>query len=371
MIPFNNPLKIKSKDIFRLVEKNNFFSGDGPFTKKCHEWLESYYGAKTLITTSGTHALEISALLCDIKPGDEVIMPSYTFVSTANAFVNFGATIKFVDIEPATMNINSSLIEKAITKNTKAIIIVHYGGVACDMDKIIEITKKYNLFLVEDAAQAINAEYKGKKLGTFGHFGCLSFHESKNIHCGEGGAIIVNNEEYFENAEVIREKGTNRSQFFRGQVDKYRWISKGSSYLPSEFNAAYLYFQLKKSENVAKKRLTLWNRYYKKIKTLNLQIETQGSDPEKKSNGHLFFIKTKNMQERARVIKFFKTHGIISSFHYVPLHESTKCAKYNTFIGQDVYTTKESEKILRLPMYYDLTFKEIDFIVKKLGEFYG
>lgn len=371
MIPFNKPLKIRSKNIFQLVEKNNFFSGDGPFTKKCHQWLENYYSSKALITTSGTHALEMSAMLCNIQPGDEVIMPSYTFVSTANAFVNYGAKIKFIDIEPSTMNINALLIEQAITKKTKAIVAVHYGGVACDMNLITRISKKYNLFLIEDAAQAINAEYKGKKLGTFGDFACLSFHESKNIHCGEGGAIIVNNKAYFESAEVIREKGTNRTQFYRGQVDKYRWISKGSSYLPSEFNAAYLYFQLKKSEDVAEKRLALWNRYYEKIKKLRLKIVCQEIDPQKKHNGHLFFIKTKNLEERKKLIIFLKHHGIIAAFHYIPLHESIKCSRYNSFHGEDKFTTKESERILRLPMFYDLKFKEVDFIVKKIGEFYG
>ena len=364
-IPFNKPLIVKNQiNALKKVIENNIFCGDGPFTKNCHAWLEDFYKTKTLLTTSCTHAIEMTALLCDIKPGDEVIMPSYTFVSTANAFVNFGAKIIFVDINPISMNIDEELIENAITKKTKAIVVVHYAGVSCEMGKITNIAKKNKIFLIEDAAQAINCEFKGKKLGTFGDFGCLSFHETKNIHCGEGGALIINNLDYFEKAEFIREKGTNRSQFYRGEVDKYRWISKGSSYLPSELNASFLLDQLKSSPKVQSKRLQLWDRYFKNLRKLkNIQIPKINSN--NKHNGHIFFIKVKNL------INYLYKNNIQAVFHYIPLHESLKCRKFYKFKGCDNFTTVESQRILRLPMFFDLKLSDVDFITGKIHEFYN
>lgn len=370
-IPFNKPLIVKNQiNALKKVIENNIFCGDGPFTKNCHAWLEDFYKTKTLLTTSCTHAIEMTALLCDIKPGDEVIMPSYTFVSTANAFVNFGAKIIFVDINPISMNIDEELIENAITKKTKAIVVVHYAGVSCEMGKITNIAKKNKIFLIEDAAQAINCEFKGKKLGTFGDFGCLSFHETKNIHCGEGGALIINNLDYFEKAEFIREKGTNRSQFYRGEVDKYRWISKGSSYLPSELNASFLLDQLKSSPKVQSKRLQLWDRYFKNLRKLkNIQIPKINSN--KKHNGHIFFIKVKNLYERKNLINYLYKNNIQAVFHYIPLHESLKCRKFYKFKGCDNFTTVESQRILRLPMFFDLKLSDVDFITGKIHEFYN
>ena len=368
-IPFIKRLifKNQSTNLLKVISNSNF-SGDGPFTKDCHKWLENYYGKKSLLTTSCTHALEMAALLCGIKKGDEVIMPSYTFVSTANAFVLRGAKVVFVDIKPDTMNLDESLIEDAITKKTKAIVAVHYAGISCDMDKLMKIKKKYKLFLIEDAAQAIGSTYKNKKLGTFGDFGCLSFHETKNIHCGEGGALIINNQRFFELAEVIREKGTNRSQFYRGKVDKYRWISMGSSYLPSEFNAAYLLPQLNKLDIITKKRKKLWSRYYQ-ILSKHKAIGLPSLPGYSSHNGHIFYIKLESHEQRKRLISYLYNKGINASFHYIPLHESRKCKIYNRFNGSDNYTTKESQKLLRLPMYYDLTLGDVDFICRKINEF--
>lgn len=368
-IPFNSPLCTKNQSNNLLkVAKNGHYSGDGPFTKQCHEWLEIYFKKKCLLTTSCTHALEMAALICEIGKGDEVIMPSYTFVSSANAFVLRGAKIVFIDINPETMNMDETLVEKAITKKTKAIVAVHYAGISCDMDKLMKIKKKHKLLLIEDAAQAIGSTYKNRKLGTFGDFGCLSFHETKNIHCGEGGALIVNNKRFFELAEVIREKGTNRSQFYRGKVDKYRWISVGSSYLPSEFNAAYLLPQLLKLDVITKKRKKLWSRYYQNLsnnKDLGL-ISIPGNISH---NGHMFYIKLESLKQRNDLITFLSCVGVHATFHYIPLHESRRCKIYNRFHGTDNHTTKESQKLLRLPMYYDLTLDDVDFICRKINEF--
>ena len=315
----------------------------------------------------------MAAILCDIKDGDEVIAPSYTFVSTVNAFILRGAKIVFVDIRPDTMNIDENLIEKAITNKTKAIIAVHYAGVSCEMDKIMNIGKKYNLYVVEDAAQGVMAKYKGKSLGSIGDFGCYSFHETKNYVMGEGGAIVIRDNKYIENAEIIREKGTNRSKFFRGEIAKYSWVDIGSSYLPSELNAAYLYAQLEIAKKINDDRLKSWNSYYKGMKELeeNEYIELPYIPKECEHNGHMFYIKTKDLDERTRLIKYLKENGVLAVFHYVPLHSSKAGVKLGRFNGQDIYTTKESERLLRLPMYYGLKEESLEYIVDKVKTFYN
>lgn len=375
MIPFNIPPHLGPEEnyISQAIE-NHKICGDGEFTKSCSRWLENKTGCKkALLTTSCTHALEMSALLSDIHSGDEVIMPSYTFVSTANAFVLRGAKIVFVDIRPDTMNIDENLIEAAITPKTKAIAPVHYGGVGCEMDKITEIAKRYNLTVVEDAAQALMCEYKGKALGTFGAFGTISFHETKNYSMGEGGALLINDEEYIEKAEIIREKGTNRSRFFRGQVDKYTWVNEGSSYLPSELNTAYLYPQLEEADKINNDRLKSWNRYYELLKPLAEKgaIELPFIPAHCKHNAHMFYIKAKDLEERTRLIAHLKEQGITAVFHYVPLHSSPAGKKFGRFGGEDKYTTKESEKLVRLPMYYGLKDSDIEYICEKIYEFWG
>lgn len=375
MIPFNIPPHLGQEEnyISQAIE-NHKICGDGEFTKSCGSWLEQKTGCKkALLTTSCTHALEMSALLSDIHSGDEVIMPSYTFVSTANAFVLRGAKIVFVDIRPDTMNIDENLIEAAITPKTKAIAPVHYGGVGCEMDKIMEIAERYNLAVVEDAAQALMCEYKGKALGTFGAFGTISFHETKNYSMGEGGALLINNEEYIEKAEIIREKGTNRSRFFRGQVDKYTWVDQGSSYLPSELNAAYLYPQLEEADKINNDRLKSWNRYYELLKPLAEKgaIELPFIPAHCKHNAHMFYIKAKDLEERTRLIAHLKEQGITAVFHYVPLHSSPAGKKFGRFGGEDKYTTKESERLVRLPMYYGLKDSDVEYICEKIYEFWG
>lgn len=347
--------------------------GDGIYTRKCNKWIEEKTGCtKALLTTSCTHALEMAAMLCNIEPGDEVIMPSFTFVSTADAFVLRGAKIVFVDIRPDTMNIDEKLIEAAITEKTKAIVVVHYAGVSCEMDKIMEIARKYDLRVVEDAAQGVMSSYKGKALGSIGDFGCYSFHETKNYSMGEGGALLIKDPNKVDMAEIIREKGTNRNQFFRGQIDKYTWISAGSSYLPSELNAAYLWAQLEMADKINDDRLDSWNRYYKKLKPLEqegkIQLPTVPKDCE--HNGHIFYIKTRDLNERTRLIEFFKEHNILAVFHYVPLHSAPAGKKYGVFSGEERYTTKESERLVRLPMYYGLKEVEIDIVVQVIQSFY-
>lgn len=375
MIPFNIPPHLGPEEnyISQAIE-NHKICGDGEFTKSCNSWLEQKTGCKkALLTTSCTHALEMSALLSDIHSGDEVIMPSYTFVSTANAFVLRGAKIVFVDIRPDTMNIDENLIEAAITPKTKAIAPVHYGGVGCEMDKITEIAKRYNLTVVEDAAQALMCEYKGKALGTFGAFGTISFHETKNYSMGEGGALLINDEEYIEKAEIIREKGTNRSRFFRGQVDKYTWVDQGSSYLPSELNAAYLYPQLEEADKINNDRLKSWNRYYELLKPLAEKgaIELPFIPAHCKHNAHMFYIKAKDLEERTRLIAYLKEQRITAVFHYIPLHSSPAGKEFGRFGGEDKYTTKESERLVRLPMYYGLKDSDIEYICEKIYEFWG
>ncbi len=375
LIDFNIPLVTgKEEKYLGEVFQNGKFSGDGPFTIKCNDWfLKMYPDTKTLLTTSCTHALEMAALLIDIQPDDEVIMPSYTFVSTANAFVLRGAKIIFVDVRPDTMNIDEKLIESAITEKTKAIVPVHYAGVSCEMDTIMEIARKHNLYVIEDAAQGMMSSYKGKALGTIGHIGCFSFHETKNYQCGEGGALLVNEEQFFERAEFIREKGTNRSKFFRGKIDKYSWVDMGSSYLPSELNAAFLLAQLEHAEVVNQDRLKSWKLYYSLFTNLveKKKIEIAFIPDECEHNAHMFYIKTKDLQERSALIAYLKKNGVDSVFHYVPLHSAIAGKKYGKFHKEDEYTTVHSDKLVRLPMIYQLKDEDIHTVVKTIEKFYN
>lgn len=375
MINFNVP-PYTGKEIEYIEEavRNQKICGDGPFTKKCNEWIEEKTGtAKCLLTTSCTHATELAALLADIREGDEVIMPSYTFVSTADAFVLRGAKVVFVDVRPDTMNIDESLIEDAVTERTKAIVPVHYAGVGCEMDTIMDVAKRHNLMVIEDAAQGIMSTYKGKALGTFGEFGCLSFHETKNFSMGEGGALLIRDEKYIENAEIFREKGTDRSKYFRGQVDKYRWQNYGSSYLPSDMNAAYLYAQLQVADEITQSRMDRWNEYWEQLTPLAEEgrIELPYIPEYCEHNAHMFYIKTKDMEERKRLIAFLKDRGILSVFHYVPLHSAPAGLKFGRFHGEDKYTTKESERLLRLPMFYTLTADQVAYITEQIKAFYN
>lgn len=374
MIPFNIPPESgKEATYIQQAIQNHKICGDGEFTKKCSAWMENKFNAqRMLLTTSGTSALEMAAVLCDIQADDEVIMPSYTFCSTANAFVQRGAKIIFVDIRPDTMNIDETKIEPAITEKTKAIVPVHYAGVSCNMAEINSIAKKHNLFVVEDAAQGVMSSYKGNALGTIGDFGCYSFHETKNYSMGEGGAIVINNPQYIERAEIIREKGTNRSQFWRGQVDKYTWIEYGSSFLPSELNAAYLWGQFEIADEINNDRLTSWNEYYKNLTELGKKgyIELPVIPSDCMHNAHMFYIKVKNIEERTRLIEFLKCKDIGAVFHYVPLHSAPAGKKYGFFFGEDIYTTQESERLLRLPMYYGLSKTDIEYVCYVLYEFY-
>lgn len=374
MIRFNVPPSVDGEmDNIKKAIESLHICGDGAFTKKCSEYLEKLTGtSKCLLTTSCTHALEMAALLCDIKEGDEVIMPSYTFVSTADAFVLRGATPVFVDIRPDTMNIDETLIEAAITEKTKAIAVVHYAGVACEMDVIMDIARRHHLKVVEDAAQAIMCTYKGKALGTIGDFGCFSFHETKNFSMGEGGAVLIRDPEYIEKAEILREKGTDRSKYYRGQVDKYRWQNFGSSYLPSDINAAYLYSQFEVAETINQARLDRFHQYYELLTPLmeagriELPVIPEGCE----QNGHMFYIKTKDMEERTALIDFLKENDIMAVFHYIPLHTAPAGMKFGRFHGMDRYTTKESERLLRLPMFYQLTPEQVEYIAGKVKEFY-
>ncbi|MBQ8816376.1 MAG: dTDP-4-amino-4,6-dideoxygalactose transaminase [Lachnospiraceae bacterium] len=375
MINFNvPPFTGKEMEYIKTAIESEKICGDGQFTAKCNQWIEERTGtAKCLLTTSCTHALEMAALLADIQPGDEVILPSYTFVSTADAFVARGATVVFVDIRPDTMNIDETKIEAAITEKTKAIAPVHYAGVACEMDTIMDIAKRHNLLVIEDAAQGIMSTYKGKALGTIGDYGCFSFHETKNYSMGEGGALLIQDPEKIEEAEIIREKGTNRSKFYRGQIDKYTWVNYGSSYLPSDMNAAYLYAQLELADEINEARLHVWDKYYKGLKDLaeagkiTLPVIPEGCV----HNAHMFYIKAKDLEERTELISFLKKNEIWSVFHYIPLHSAPAGAKFGRFHGEDVYTTKESERLCRLPMYYGLTDEQVDYIISKVKEFYA
>ena len=374
MICFNvPPFTGKEMEYIEDCIKQQKICGDGSYTKKCNHWMEDKTGTKKcLLTTSCTHALEMAAILSKIQPGDEVIMPSYTFVSTADAFVLRGAKIVFVDIRPDTMNINEELIEAAITEKTKAIAPVHYAGVACEMDKIMALADKYQLKVIEDAAQGVMASYKGKALGTFGDFGCFSFHETKNYSMGEGGALLIRDQEYVEEAEIIREKGTDRSKFNRGEVDKYTWRSYGSSYLPSDMNAAYLYAQVEMADKMNDARLKIWETYYEELKPLAQEgkIELPVVPKHCSHNAHMFYIKTKDVSKRSELIQFMKKQEILTVSHYIPLHSAPAGQKYGRFHGEDIYTTKESERLLRLPLYYGLTEKQTEYIISKVKEFY-
>lgn len=374
MISFNVPPYVgKEKEYVSQAIDNHKICGDGEFTKKCSAWIEEKTGTeKALLTTSCTHATEMAALLCDIQPGDEIIMPSYTFVSTADAFVLRGAKVVFVDIRPDTMNIDEKKIEAAITKKTKAIVPVHYAGVSCEMDTIMDIARRHNLCVIEDAAQGVISKYKGKALGTIGDFGCYSFHETKNYSMGEGGALLIKNADMIESAEILREKGTNRSKFFRGQIDKYTWVNYGSSYLPSELNAAYLWAELEEADKVNNNRLASWNHYYEGLSELSeqgkidLPVVPEGCE----HNAHMFYIKAKDLEERTRLISFMKEQGVGCVFHYIPLHSAPAGRKFGRFYGEDVYTTRESERLMRLPMYYGLEAEQIDYVIEKIKEFY-
>lgn len=374
MIGFNvAPFTGKEFDYIRQAIEAEHICGDGMFTKRCNSWIEERTGtAKALLTTSCTHATEMAALLLDIQPGDEVIMPSYTFVSTANAFVLRGAVPVFVDIRPDTMNLDENLIEEAVTEKTKAIVPVHYAGVACEMDKIMELAGKYRLAVVEDAAQGVCSFYKGKALGTIGDYGCFSFHETKNFSMGEGGALLIRDAEHIEDAEILREKGTNRSKFFRGQVDKYTWVNQGSSYLPSDMNAAYLWAQLELADQITADRMKSWNAYYEQLKPLKEQgrIDLPVVPENCEHNAHMFYLKAKDLEERTKLIAYLKEADIQTVFHYVPLHTGEAGQRLGRFSGVDRYTTKESERILRLPMYYGLREEQVSYIVERIKEFY-
>ncbi len=373
-IPFNIPAVVGNElNYISDAINRRKLCGDNFYTKACGEFIENRFKAqKALLTTSCTHALELSAILCDIKPGDEVIMPSYTFSSSANAFVLRGAKIVFVDIRPDTQNIDEKLIEQAITKKTKAIVPVHYAGVACEMDMISEIAKQYNLYVIEDAAQAVNAYYKGQSLGTIGDFGCYSFHETKNYTMGEGGALLIRSPKNNIRSEIVREKGTNRAQFLLGMVDKYTWVSIGSSYLPGELNAAYLYAQLQNTDEINNKRLNIWSRYYSALKALeNAEKLCLPFVPEGcQHNAHMFYIKTRDIEERTRLTDFLHKRGITAPFHYTPLHSSLQGSKCGRFCGEDNYTTDTSDRLIRLPLYLDLTYEQIDYVCEQIYAFY-
>ncbi len=374
MINFNVP-PFTGKETTYIAEaiKNHKISGDGQFTKQCNRWIEEHTeAAAALLTTSCTHATEMAALLAGIRPGDEVIMPSYTFVSTADAFVLRGAKAVFVDVRPDTMNIDEKLIEDAITEKTRAIVPVHYAGVGCEMDTIMDIAKRHDLLVIEDAAQGVMSTYKGRALGAIGDYGCYSFHETKNYSMGEGGALLIKDFANKELAEIIREKGTNRSKFFRGEIDKYTWVEAGSSYLPSDMNAAYLWAQLEMAEEIYEDRMRSWNLYYENLLPLAKEglIDLPFISEECVHNAHMFYIKAKDLEERSSLISFLRKRGIATVFHYIPLHSAPAGKKYGRFFGEDRYTTSESERLLRLPMYYGLKEEEVMSICAGIREFY-
>lgn len=375
MIAFNTPpvVETSGRYVAQALESGHV-CGDGPFTKRCHAWLEQRTKTqKALLTTSGTAALEMAALLCGIKPGDEVILPSFTFSSTATAFVNAGARLVFVDVRPDTMNIDESKIEAAITDRTRVIAPVHYGGVSCDMDAIMALSAKYGLKVVEDAAQGVLSTYHGAALGTIGDFGCFSFHETKNYSMGEGGALLIRDEECNEAAEILREKGTNRSKFFRGQVDKYTWVDYGSSYLPSDLNAAYLYSQLECADEINADRLATWGSYERALRPLEergllrLPVVPEGCV----HNAHLFRIMVADLDERTRLIAYLRERGIMATFHYVPLHSAPAGQRFGRFAGADVATTAESNRLIRLPLYYGLAAQDVEAVVDAVFAFFG
>lgn len=374
MINFNIPPYVGGEfDYIKQAVENKKICGDGEFTKRCNKWMEDRFGAqKVLLTTSGTTALEMATILSGFHEGDEVILPSFTFSSTATSVVLTGATLVFVDIRPDTMNIDETKIEVAITDRTKAIIAVHYAGVACEMDTIMDIAKKHNLIVIEDAAQGVMSTYKGKALGTIGDFGCYSFHETKNYSMGEGGALVINKPEYNEAAEILREKGTNRAKFFRGQVDKYTWVDYGSSYLPSDMNAAYLLAQLDKADEINDNRLATWQYYYDNLKYLQEEgkVELPVIPEGCVHNAHMFYVKLNNLRQRTEFISYLKENGVQSTFHYIPLHSAPAGVKFGRFDGEDVYTTAESERLTRLPMYYGMTTEDRAKVVDVVKSFF-
>ena len=375
MIDFNKPPYVGNElEYIRQAVENRKICGDGPFTKRCNAWLEErFHAQKALLTTSGTTALDMAMLLCELKPGDEVILPSYTFSSTATAAVLAGAKLVFVDVRPDTMNIDETKIEAAITERTKVIVVMHYAGVACEMDTIMELARRHGLMVVEDAAQGVMSTYKGRALGTIGDFGCYSFHETKNYSMGEGGALIINNEAYNERAEILREKGTNRSKFFRGQVDKYTWVDFGDSYLPSELNAAYLWAQLEQADAINENRLATWNAYDEAFAPLKAQgkLELPVIPEDCVHNAHMYYLKLKNLQERTAFINYMKENDVHTVFHYVPLHSAPAGLKFGRFAGEDVYTTKESERLVRLPLYYGLAQEDLEKVIRLVYDFFA
>lgn len=374
MIDFNIvPYVGNEIEYMKRAIQNKKICGDGPFTKKCHSWLENHFCAqKVLLTTSGTSALEMATILCGLHEGNEVILPSYTFSSTATSVILTGAKPVFVDIRPDTMNIDETKIEDAITDKTKAIIVVHYAGVACEMDTIMNIARHHNLKVIEDAAQGVMSTYKGRYLGTIGDFGCYSFHETKNYSMGEGGALVINDAQYNEQAEILREKGTNRAKFFRGQVDKYTWVDYGSSYLPSDLNAAYLYAQLEKADEINENRLTSWNAYHDAFQGLGEagKLGLPIIPKECIHNAHMYYVKLRDLKQRTQFLSYMRENDICSVFHYIPLHSSSAGMKYGVFHGEDIYTTIESERIARLPMYYGLSEKDRGYVIKKVVDFF-
>jgi dTDP-4-amino-4,6-dideoxygalactose transaminase len=374
MIPFNIPTCVGTESgyISEAILSQKI-CGDGQFTKKCNAWLEErFHAQKVLLTTSGTTALDMAALLCGLEPGDEVILPSFTFSSTATAFALVGAKLVFVDIRPDTMNIDESKIETAITDRTRVIVPVHYAGVACEMNAIMDIAKRHSLKVVEDAAQGVMSTYMGQALGTIGDFGCYSFHETKNYSMGEGGALLIRDSRYNERAEILREKGTNRSRFLRGQVDKYTWVDIGDSFLPSELNAAYLWAQLELAEEINEDRLKTWNAYYQELKPLADagRLELPAVPDGCVHNAHMFYVKLKDLEERTRFIAYLKGKGVSSVFHYVPLHSAPAGQKYGRFAGEDVHTTKESERLVRLPLFYGMAGKDVRKVVSAVFSFF-
>lgn len=375
MIDFNKPPYVGNElEYIRQAVENRKICGDGPFTKRCNAWLEErFHAQKALLTTSGTTALDMAMLLCELKPGDEVILPSYTFSSTATAAVLAGAKLVFVDVRPDTMNIDETKIEAAITERTKVIVVMHYAGVACEMDTIMDLARRHGLMVVEDAAQGVMSTYKGRALGTIGDFGCYSFHETKNYSMGEGGALIINNEAYNERAEILREKGTNRSKFFRGQVDKYTWVDFGDSYLPSELNAAYLWAQLEQADAINENRLATWNAYDEAFAPLKAQgkLELPVIPEGCVHNAHMYYLKLKNLQERTAFINYMKENDVHTVFHYVPLHSAPAGLKFGRFVGEDVYTTKESERLVRLPLYYGLAQEDLEKVIRLVYDFFA
>ena len=374
-IPFNVPPCVGGEEKYLAqVIASHKICGDGVFTKKCNQWMEERFQTpRVMLTTSGSSALDMAAFLCDLQPGDEVILPSYTFTSTANAFVLTGARLVFVDIRPDTMNIDESKIEAAITDKTRVIVPVHYAGIACEMDAIMEIARRHNLKVVEDAAQGVMSTYKGQALGTIGDFGCYSFHETKNYSMGEGGAILINDPAYIEKAEVLREKGTNRSKFYRGQVDKYTWIDFGDSFLPSELNAAYLWAQLEKADEINESRLAIWNGYYRALEKLQNagKIELPTIPEGCVHNAHMFYIKCRDLRERTEFISYMAERGIGCVFHYIPLHSAPAGLKFGRFSGENRYTTVESDRLVRLPIYYGMMQEELEWVCENVKSFYS